>query len=970
MSVESKDKKEINVSIFDFIAIIRKYRFKIAFIALIFASLGIAYGSIKPLRFVAEALFREEGQTQSDGRMANLSLTSFTSSDQNKAISFFKSRFLIERVIKELNLQVSLITKSPKEALLETVANNLKIELSSLISKIKPQFKEDSKAVDVREVIFSLEKSLKLKFSPLGGNAYELKNEEENETYAGHFGKPLFSKDFSFTLDLLDESELPNLKFILLTPTHVLVKQFSTLLEAKPDLKDKKLVNLSFTYPLRKTAVLFLDTLMDAYIKYQQEKSDKLSKSQLQYLKKRQQEESLSLKEVLDSYARELESHVSLSGFPKGEDAMRFLVTKQFDLKQKDYALLLEINRLKELSEGDLAYYDPYNSHGDSQIINTLLGEMRHLKMKSDEALQSINKNKQTEISSLELANHIKNLDKIRNTIAGLQKIKDSFKEDRHLTPFSDEFFESIESTQILNWYKQLLSLKKESKNQNNLNSFLPLRDKFISYLSNLIQFHTVQEKTVEERIIYQTNESKEFNGLTLSMAENLLEILHEDLKETQSDLQQQLFISDCVSNEETELGPLISMTNDIVSSDMLSRYNRLLLDLKDESNRSHKEQERIKQELDFTRNCFEKHLSQIVSWLSLKTELLKDKILNLKETVFVLYQQSILLLEKQLRDYTESRIHNLEKEKELISEHLKSIQKEMANVPKTWVADILVQYQVDSAKLFGRQISQMVESKNIAMNLELTKSHPVDLAFAANTPKPPALFIYGLIGLLLGGSLSLISFVCYEGFMGLRLSMKNLQGAHKKVAGPFKLKDALNTLELSDENLLALRQVLSFAEIETPKKTLLLSMGNYVDYSESLAKLLKKIGKKILVMDLSFSQASNEDGLYAYLLGESQKAPILNKDGYHFIPSNGITRYSNELLLSNRFKELLLRLAPNYDVILGVSTGLSSEVDLKNLIHLFGKAVISIHNERVQDFEEILSIEDNEALTLFLFVE
>lgn len=970
MSVESKDKKEIHVSIFDFIAILRKYRFKISLMALIFASLGIAYGGMKPLKFVAEALFREEGQTQSDGRMANLSLSSFTSSDQNKAISFFKSRFLIERVINELNLQVSLITKSPKEALFETIFNNLKVELSNLTGKIKPQFKEETKAIDVREVIFSLEKSLKLKFSSLGGNAYELKNEEENETYIGHFGKPLLTKDFSFTVDLLDENELPNLKFILLTPAHVLVKQFSTLLEAKPDLKDKKLVNLSFTYPIRKTAVLFLDTLMDAYIKYQQEKSDKLSKSQLLYLKKRQSEESNSLKEVLDSYARDLESHVSLSGFPKGEDAMRFLVTKQFDLKQKDYALLLEINRLKELSEGELAYYDPYNSHGDSLIINTLLGEMRHLKMKSDEALQSINKNRQTEINNQGLTSHIENLDKIRNTIAGLQKIKDSIKDDSHLNPLPDEFFESIESTQILNWYKQLLSLKKESKNQDNLKSFLHLKDKFISYLSNLIQFHTVQEKTVEERIIYQTNESKEFNGLTLGMAENLLEILHEDLKETQSNLQQQMFISDCVSNEETELGPLISMTEDIVSSEMLSRYNRLLLDLKDESNRSQKEQERIKQELGFTRNCFEKHLSQIVSWLRLKTDLLKDKILNLKETVFVLYQQSILLLEKQLKDYTESRIHNLEREKELITEHLKSIQKEMANVPKTWVADILVQYQVDSAKLFGRQISQMVESKNIAMNLELTKSHPVDLAFAANTPKPPALFIYGLIGLLLGGSLSLISFVCYEGFTGLRLSKKNLQGANKKVAGPYKLKESLNSKELSDNNLLVLRQILSFAETETRKKTLLLSMGSLIDYSEDLVNLLKTIGKKILVMDLSFSQASNEDGLYAYLVGESPIAPILKKEGYDFIPSNGITRYSNELLLSHRFKELLLNLEPNYDLILGVSTSLKNEVDLKNLINLFGKAVISLHNERVQDFEEILSIEDKEALTLFLFVE
>ncbi len=140
---------------------------------------------------------------------------------------------------------------------------------------------------------------------------------------------------------------------------------------------------------------------------------------------------------------------------------------------------------------------------------------------------------------------------------------------------------------------------------------------------------------------------------------------------------------------------------------------------------------------------------------ISLKEQLIKEKISSLQNITQELIRQQITILEKHLLDYAKSRLESLSHERSVIEQHQSDIAMEMSATPSIWASQKLVDQEMEMNKRIVQDIASLGESKNISGNIELNQSAPLDLAIMPIFPKSPHLFIFGAMGAFLGGFLT-----------------------------------------------------------------------------------------------------------------------------------------------------------------------------------------------------------------------
>src|SRR5262249_5022302 len=148
-----------------------------------------------------------------------------------------------------------------------------------------------------------------------------------------------------------------------------------------------------------------------------------------------------------------------------------------------------------------------------------------------------------------------------------------------------------------------------------------------------------------------------------------------------------------------------------------------------------------------------------------------------------LIYQQ-ISLLEKNLTDYVASRLENLEQERTIIKQHLENIQHEMALLPKRWMAEQLIEQQVEINQLIVKEIAGMVETKNISHNLEVILSAPIDLAVPPLHPNRPGVLLYSILGCVLGGLVGTSFMLGRSITQGIVISKDHLKAVGQHISG------------------------------------------------------------------------------------------------------------------------------------------------------------------------------------------
>lgn len=436
------------------------------------------------------------------------------------------------------------------------------------------------------------------------------------------------------------------------------------------------------------------------------------------------------------------------------------------------------------------------------------------------------------------------------------------------------------------------------------------------------------------------------FQGLNLATAKELYVDYNKQLNTLEGEILQQHFILDQIKDPEFEVSSLSTILNDSVSNEMVSKASTLLLSLRDQRNRSARDQERLKNELDVQKGFLALHLKQTMQLLELRQRLLQEKITTLLEITKGLIKQ----------------------ERAVLEQHQEGLQLEMAKLPKKWVSQRLIDQQMEMNKRMVEEITKLVETKNITSNLELIQSAPVDIALVPLKPRPPYILLFTGLGAFVGAFLTLAFAMVQSIRKGIKVTEENLRLAGQKVLGTLSMQSRQSSID-HDHDLALFRRIILFLEktkdeFMFPERDAVLVIGQGPDYSPDLARVMAKKGLRVLLMPLFFDNASMNDkqGLLSYLEGKIERPAIQKMGEYDILPSGGICRYADEYIGSRRFIDLLHNLKENYDWVIAVSHAEPNSAQAEQLMRLFGCSVITLSDKKWHELDGCLTVDSSRA--------
>lgn len=447
------------------------------------------------------------------------------------------------------------------------------------------------------------------------------------------------------------------------------------------------------------------------------------------------------------------------------------------------------------------------------------------------------------------------------------------------------------------------------------------------------------------------------FQGLNLETAQELSIHYSKQLNALESDILQRDHLSHQLQEPEFEISSLSTILEDPVSNEMVSKASALLLSLRDQRNRSAKDQERLKSELAVQKGFLTEHIKQTIQLLQLREKLLKEKIQTLLNMSLGLIKQ----------------------EREVIEQHQQELQKEIAKLPNKWVSERLIDQQMETNKRMVEEITKLVESKNINSNLELIQSAPVDSASPPLKPRPPRILLFMILGAFAGSICALGISLTQAIRGGIKTTEGNLKTALQQVLGTLsKQYKSGSTQPYTDQDLSLFRRIALFIEstigIQEPwmprvKSSALIVLGNSPDYSLEIAALLGVKGWKVLLLPLSFDKTPSpgeQEGLLPYLEGKISAPAIQKMQGYDKIPPGGACRFASEYLGSLRFAKLFDELQQSYDWIIGVTHAQPNSAEVEQLMKQFHCAVITVTDQKFHELQSCMAAKN----TAFVLVD
>jgi len=297
-----------------------------------------------------------------------------------------------------------------------------------------------------------------------------------------------------------------------------------------------------------------------------------------------------------------------------------------------------------------------------------------------------------------------------------------------------------------------------------------------------------------------------------------------------------------------------------------------------------------------------------------------------------------------------------LEKRKTLEQEKAK-LNQQVSGMPATQQEVLRLSRDVDSGRAVYMQLLNRQQELNIAKNSAIGNVRIVDNAITEPLPVKPKKKLIVLIGLILGGIIS-IGLVLVRVFLRRGIeSPEQLEEAGINVyasvpvsewmarSGPknqLKIKGKKqenvsflaidNPADLAIEAIRSLRTSLHFAMMEAKNNVLMIS-GASPDVgktfiSSNLAAVIAQTGQKVLFIDADMRKgyvhkvfkAGTEHGLSDILSGKSsaeQGAKRVSAAGFDFISRGATPPNPAELLMNPRFEQLIEWASQNYDLVL-----------------------------------------------------
>lgn len=977
------------ISFHDLGLILRRSKKKILFATLLTACLFLWFAIDSPILYQVESTFQEKS-TSSTADVSNSLLVMMTNlgqnSTDNEATVVMKSRKLMEPLVQSLGMQaiISHQGRGLEDSPFSRIFNNLKVEIFSFRPALYPILSDFSFPLKASNVIYRNEVPLALTLKFTSDDTYDVIG--NNDVIGkGTIDQPFATQQYQFTI----HHKQPNAQVyakefsLVLLPMCTSLKCIAARLKIEADKGDKTLLKLEFRHRDRHLAANFLNTLMNQYEKYLQKSLDDQSNIQLAYLERRQIETAEQLSNLMQEHAKTLSADFSNVGFADSQVEMEFLTLRQQRYQEQLMANKLEITRLQNIKTDRCVYYDQHASYGDPVNINKILTEIRELKQQRNSLELALRQDPlPTNLINIHVlfAKQIDELSTIQQQSADIKSILASLEENKAIDPTMSIFNES--SLLINPWIEKLndkkLALEKShpSEREQLKKEWQDQKNNFYSYLTNLQRIFTVHEKVIQERLTHHQSPQMEFQGIDLATAREIYINYSKLVNNIESQIRQNIFVIKQLEDPSFEISSLSKTMDDAVSQDTVIKASELIKQLQDESNRSSKEQDRIKTDLILQRQFLTQHLLQTTQLSELSQKLYREKIRSLQNVTLELINQQISVLDKNLIDYIADRLENLKQERILFEEHMVEIHQQMATLPQKWATEKLIERELESSQFVVEEITKLVEKKNISHNLQVVQSAPLDAAIAPINPVQPRLLSSFMIGAILGALMGL-SFVVVKALIsGVPVTAEGLVLANQYVAG--SISAAYPSKTLLDQDLSTLRRLYRYfrsgqdAPKQSQGQTMVLIEGNSADYSHDLALLMSKEGLKVLRIFLDFNSTNNSDelpGLLQYLEGKADYPKITSEAEGDRIVGGGISRFSNELLRSERFQTLLKKLQEKYDYVIAVTHALPASPEAENLSILFSAVAVTVMDEKRQDIEAFIVVDRNsEKKVAFVF--
>jgi tyrosine-protein kinase Etk/Wzc len=945
------------IALSDVFHIFKRNRKYILAAALALAALASFYAMSRPVVHQTKANFREMGKQEGSlsPSVTQILLGGKKDVQSSQAISSMKSRKILAGVARSLGLQASMQEAGASRGLFGRMLDNIKIQCAYLLKKETVETRCPQCPLKLVQVDYDGKSTLPLSIDFTSSDTYLVKN-RYGTIGEGKLGHPFRTDHFSFTLAPEKFQDYENRRFgMSLIPLGKMVDHLEASVNIEEDDNDASLLVLEYNHPNPEKGRLILDAIMQAYQNHLKAENDRFAETQLAYLKKRQEEMFASQTKVMEKHARILADDLSSSGFVNFEKEMEFLFKNRLGCLEKINKLEMLVERLQTLPEepdggGQIL------AHEELAPISPVLKQLTDLKMQRDSLTLALAQspgdpipaNLSSQFSTLEDVSRTK--DEITDIIAYVENDR-PIPSDYAVTkkPFLlvGEWKEKLESSKTV-WEKNSGELQKQKK-------------AFLSYLNNLRRLFEMHQNLIHERLSHQTSDHAEFRGIDLDSASQLYLSYMQEAHRLESTQKEHEFILKQMEDADFEINSLSGALKDPISQNIIQKSSTLALQLRDQKYHSPKEQERTRNEMDSQKAFLEAHLQQTLKIQNLQQNLLQQKLKILQEVMLELIHEKISVLEKHINDFIRSQIQSLTKQKELIAASMNRVNQNMASLPDKWLSEQIIKQNVDLNKAIVEELTRLVEKKNISHNLELIQSAPLDPAYAATLPKNPRIILFALMGAVLGTLFSLSFFVVRQLFQGVEATPDNLKQLNRNVAG--SLSPRSGPCPISDQDLETLRRQISFMEEHAPPKdsgrTALLTLGNGPNYSKALAKLLTKKGCRVLLLDVSFTEASPPEkspGLLHCLSGAASAPQITSEDGIDFIHPGGISRYSSELVGSERFGSLLARFKQSYDWILLTTNALPASSEAVSMKPAADIAALTLSHETLADLAPYLN--------------
>lgn len=954
--------------------VLKKNAYKIAFGICACALLALYYGLTRPIEYQVEGTFKEKGKSASGvGKVSTAALLLGVDSADSDALSTMKSRSLFEELVKQQGLQAIVAKAGSQSSLLpwQHMQHNLLVEYALYTKAKEPVLADPKNDLLVSNISYQGELPLNVRLIFKDEHHYDAVDSHGQLLGTGTLGSPLATEAFAALIARGTEEPLTGQEYHLtLTPLGPTAEALAKLFVIESDRFDKSLIRITYRHRDRHQAAAHVNALMDVYKNHIHNAHERLCSLQVDYLVQRQKEMGEHLEAMMRGYAEDLSQGLSSTGFSTSDNAINFLAANQQSYKQRLMAIALEIQQLEHIQSQGKVSYDKLMLVQNADFINKLTAEIRALKQQADAldlAVRSHDLDRQGFQEAF--ARQIAELEEIKLCAQEAKALVAELAQDRHPSPPAHLL--DNPKFMVRAWYDRLTDAASAPAGA----TWHSCKDSMASYMNHLVHYLNVHQRSIEERLAHQQLPVSDFQGINLATAEELYISYSKQLSELESKAAQQRFITEHIHDPDFEISSLSTVLNDAVSADMIANASNTILALRDLDNRSAKEQDRLRTELAIQKGFLTTHLKQAVQLSELQQNLTKESIRALQSATLSLIQEQTSILESHIAEFIAERLASLKQEQHFLNLNLADIRQEMSSFPHKWVAEQLINHQMEVNQNMVEEISKLVESKNIANNLEKIQSAPVDLPLTPVHPKSPRLLLLTALGGVAGGFISIALVLMGSVAGGIAASPENLRLAGQHVAGRLRRAYRLGLTEdpMLDSDLDTLRRLIAFAGDgaagAAAQHALLLLMGTGPDYAANLAELMAKKGLKVLLLDLYFGasrphgEQSPTEGLLQYLESTGQRPPSITH-GPHFdsVAAGGMSRYACELLGSEKFKGLLDEYLKTYDWVIGSSKAAVGGAEAEVLLDIFPAAAVSVMGETLPQLKACMEHPDKKV--------